>query len=106
MHSPTNRVAQLGDRAFCLFDIRVRLLVPRDGKRGAKKTGRRIDSWNLDGERVIRGGSAVGRHGCNIADPSWVGVVIGRTGQDGRNMWASCHADSFPAGCLILSDVE
>jgi hypothetical protein len=102
MDSPTDRVGQLGHRRFRLFDIGVRVLMSSDGECGAKEAGRRIESWNLDGERVIRGGATIGGHGCNIADPSWVG----RTGQDGRAMWALCHTDGFPIERLVLGDVE
>ena len=62
MDSPTDRVGQFGDRRFGLFDIGVRVFMPRDGKCGAKQADGRIDSRHFDGERVVRGGTAIGGH--------------------------------------------
>src|SRR5436190_16508097 len=87
MDATGDGVGEVGDGCFGQVDVRVWLFVARDGECGAKETGRRIESWNLAGERVVRGGAAIGGHECNIADPSWVVIRFDFPGQDGRAMW-------------------
>ena len=106
MDSPTNGIGKFGDRGFCLFDIGVRLFVPRDGKceREISRLLNRLVAFRRRTRRTRLRGSR--RAWMQYSRPIVSRAVSDRSGQDGRAMWASCHADGFPMRRLALGDVE